>query len=130
MQVEVKYKGRVSGLDFKRLLDAKSIIKLNNVERFVLALSKTAVHSNSVITAAATRWCSTVTVSLSEHQVKALANACVNDENFKPCVTDMIGFFDKVTGYVQQPIKPKGTKPKRQPFDNGIFASLNEATTI
>lgn len=119
---EVEYKGRVSGIDFERIKSADSISKLNNVERFVLALSNTAQHSNSVLTAAATRWCSTVEPRLSDAQTNALATACINDANVQPCIADMIGFFDKVTGYEQ---KPKGQKkPKTKIVINkGIFAT-------
>ena len=122
MEVEVKYKGRVAGIDFNRIKNADSISDMNNIERFVLELSKTAQSSNSVLTAAATRWCSTVEGRLNEKQVKALALACVDAANVAACKTDMIGFFDKVTGYVQKPIGEKAPKKAKTALDKGIFA--------
>lgn len=122
--IEVKFKGRVSGIDFKRITNAKSISDMNNVERFVLALSNTAQHSNSVLTAAATRWCSTVEPRLSDAQVNALAAACTNDANLQPCIADMISFFDKVTGYEQKPVGQKAAKKTKIVINKGIFATL------
>lgn len=118
-----QFKGRVSGIDFKRIKHAESISELNNVERFILELSNTTLHSNSVLTAAATRWCSTVEPRLTGQQVKALAQACTDDANLQPCIADMIAFFDGVTGYVQKPKGVKSPKKVKVALNKGIFAT-------
>ena len=123
MNTEVKFKSRVSGIDFKRIANAESISDMNNIERFVLELSNTAQHSNGVLTAAATRWCSTVEPRLNDVQVRALALACINDANQSLCIADMIGFFDKVTGYEQKPVGVKSPKKTKIVINKGVFAT-------
>lgn len=120
---EPQFKGRNAGIDMQRIKDAKSIIDLNNVERFVLELANTAQHSNTILTAAATRWCSTVESKLSMEQARKLALACINDANVIECISDMVGFFDKITGYVQKPKGEKAPPKVKIVINKGVFAN-------